>query len=103
MAAPILPVAPIVPPAVAPSPASVPSAAPPGLGTFQEVFSNAIGSVEGASREASASVERFLAGEGEELHTAILATQRAELSFDLFLQIRNKVVSAYQEIMRMQI
>ena len=48
------------------------------------------------------SVERFLSGEGEELHTTILATQQAELSFDLFLQARNKVVSAYQEIMRMQ-
>ena len=31
-----------------------------------------------------------------------LATQRAELALDLFLQTRNKVVSAYQEIMRMQ-
>ena len=39
---------------------------------------------------------------GRELHTTILAAQRAELSFDLFLQARNKVVSAYQEIMRMQ-
>jgi flagellar hook-basal body complex protein FliE len=36
------------------------------------------------------------------LHTTVLATQRAELSFDLFLQVRNKVVAAYQEIMRMQ-
>ena len=53
-------------------------------------------------QNASASVERFLAGEGEELHTTILATQQAELSLDLFLQARNKVVSAYQEIMRMQ-
>jgi len=47
-------------------------------------------------------VEQFLSGEGGELHSTILATQKAELSFDLFLQMRNKVVSAYQEIMRMQ-
>jgi flagellar hook-basal body complex protein FliE len=32
----------------------------------------------------------------------VLATQRAELAFDLFLEMRNKVVQAYQEIMRMQ-
>ncbi|MBV9506671.1 MAG: flagellar hook-basal body complex protein FliE, partial [Acidobacteriia bacterium] len=38
----------------------------------------------------------------EELHSTILATERAQLSFDLFMQARNKVVSAYQEIMRMQ-
>jgi flagellar hook-basal body complex protein FliE len=71
-------------------------------GGFQEVLSSAIQKVEAIGQNASLSVERFLSGEGEELHTTILATQQAELSFDLFLQARNKVVSAYQEIMRMQ-
>jgi flagellar hook-basal body complex protein FliE len=71
-------------------------------GTFQEAFADAIQSVETSSSQASASVERFLNGEGEELHTTILATERASLTFDLFMQARNKVVSAYQEIMRMQ-
>jgi len=71
-------------------------------GGFQDVFASAIRSVEGSAQEASASVERFLSGDGEELHTTIMATQRAELSFEMFLQARNKVVSAYQEIMRMQ-
>jgi flagellar hook-basal body complex protein FliE len=74
-----------------------------GSGGFQDVFANAIKQVENQGHEASASVERFLSGEGEELHTTVLATQRAELSFELFLQARNKVVSAYQEIMRMQV
>ncbi len=69
---------------------------------FQEAFASAVRGVEAAGREASTSVERFLSGEGEELHTAILAAQRAETAFELFLQARNKVVSAYQEIMRMQ-
>ena len=69
---------------------------------FQEVFANAVGQVEGAGRDASAAVERFLSGDGEDLHTTALATQRAELSFEMFQQVRNKVVSAYQEIMRMQ-
>jgi len=59
--------------------------------------------VEAIGQNASASVERFLSGEGEELHTTILAATEAELSFNLFLQARNKVVSAYQEIMRMQV
>jgi flagellar hook-basal body complex protein FliE len=73
-----------------------------GAGGFQDVLSNAIQKMEAIGQNASASVERFLTGEGEEIHTTILATQQAELSFDLFLQARNKVVSAYQEIMRMQ-
>jgi flagellar hook-basal body complex protein FliE len=73
-----------------------------GGGGFQDVFASAIKQVEGVGQTANASVERFLSGEGEELHTTVLAAQRAELTFDLFLQARNKVVSAYQEIMRMQ-
>ncbi len=72
-------------------------------GAFHEVFASAVRNVEAFGQTASASVEQFLSGEGGELHTTILATQRAELSFDLFLQMRNKVVSAYQEIMRMQV
>jgi flagellar hook-basal body complex protein FliE len=78
-------------------------AAQKGAGGFQDVLAGAIQSVEASGRDASASVERFLTGEGEDLHTTVLATQRAELTFDMFLQMRNKVVNAYQEIMRMQI
>jgi flagellar hook-basal body complex protein FliE len=70
-------------------------------GAFQEVFANAVHGVEAMGQTASASVEQFLSGEGGELHSVVLATQRAELSFDLMLQMRNKIVSAYQEIMRM--
>ncbi len=47
-------------------------------------------------------MQKFLTGENEELHTTVLAAQKAEIAFDLGLQVRNKVVSAYQEIMRMQ-
>ncbi len=96
MATPIAPVSGITLPA-APSVDARPS-----NGAFQEVFASAVRGVEAAGQSASASVEQFLAGEGGELHSVILATQRAELSFDLMLQMRNKVVSAYQEIMRMQ-
>jgi flagellar hook-basal body complex protein FliE len=71
-------------------------------GAFQEALTSAINNVESSGHQASASVERFLNGEGEELHSTVLATERAQLNFDLFMQARNKVVSAYQEIMRMQ-
>lgn len=72
-----------------------------GGGAFQEVLMSAIQNVEAFGKNASTSVERFLGGEGEDLHTTILATQRAELSFEMFMQMRNKIVSAYQEVMRM--
>ena len=70
---------------------------------FQNVFEKAIAGVQDLRQNADQGIERFLAGEGEELHSVVMATQKAELAFELFLQVRNKVVSAYQEIMRMQI
>jgi flagellar hook-basal body complex protein FliE len=71
-------------------------------GAFQKTLERAIGGVESLRNDAAGEVDRFLSGEGGELHTAAVATQRAELAFELALQVRNKVVQAYQEIMRMQ-
>ena len=71
-------------------------------GEFRGVLEGAIQSVEKTRTQASQAVEGFLAGDGQELHSAILATQRADLAFELGLQVRNKVVQAYQEVMRMQ-
>src|SRR4051812_39406744 len=95
--------APIRPISGVPSPESIrPAGQAKGAGAFQDVFTSAIQNVEAFSQDATASAQRFLSGEGEELHTTIMATQKAELAFDMFLQMRNKVVSAYQEVMRMQ-
>ena len=74
-----------------------------GSGEFRSLLEGAIRPVENARGMAADSVERFLAGEGEELHSTVLAVQKAEMALDLFLQVRNKVVQAYQEIMRMQV
>jgi flagellar hook-basal body complex protein FliE len=72
-------------------------------GAFQDIFTGAIGQVESMQKSASAEVEKFLSGDGEDLHTVALATQQADLAFEMFQQVRNKVVSAYQEIMKMQV
>ena len=48
-------------------------------------------------------IQGYLSGQNGELHSTILATQTAELQFDMFMQVRNKVVGAYQEIMKMQV
>jgi flagellar hook-basal body complex protein FliE len=70
---------------------------------FKELLEGAINRVENLRQTADQSVERVLSGESEELHNTVLATQRAELAFEMFSQVRNKVVSAYQEVMRMQL
>jgi flagellar hook-basal body complex protein FliE len=71
-------------------------------GEFQSVLEGTIQKLESVNNDATDAVQKFLTGENEELHTTVLATQKAEIAFDLGLQVRNKVVSAYQEIMRMQ-
>jgi flagellar hook-basal body complex protein FliE len=70
---------------------------------FQALLRSAVQTVDATRGNAEASVNAFLSGEGPELHSTILAAQKAELSMELFLQVRNKVVQAYQEIMRSQV
>ena len=78
----------------------------PASGTKQEgfgsVLASAIQGVDEQQQQATQSIQGFLEGKGE-LHNVALATERAEMAFDLGLQIRNKVVSAYQEVMKMQL
>ena len=71
-------------------------------GAFQSVLSDAIGRVEQFQQNSQTAIGKFLSGEDEEVHKVALATQQAEIAFDLFMGVRNKVISAYQEVMRMQ-
>jgi flagellar hook-basal body complex protein FliE len=71
-------------------------------GEFQSLLESSISQMENLRSDAAQSVENLIAGQGGELHTVVLATQKAELAFELGLQVRNKVVQAYQEIMQMQ-
>jgi flagellar hook-basal body complex protein FliE len=72
-------------------------------GEFHSMFKSAVQAVETDRSAANQTAQTFLSGEGGELHSTVLAAQKAELSLELFLQVRNKVVQAYQEIMRSQI
>ncbi len=70
-------------------------------GGFAEAIGSAIGNVENAQSQAqSAASDLLLHGNGD-VHTVALAAQSAELSLELFQQVRNKFVAAYQEIMKM--
>ena len=69
---------------------------------FHNVLQGAIDQVEVARSDANQSVQNFLTGDGEDLHSTVLAVQRADLEFSMLMQVRNKVISAYQEVMRMQ-
>jgi flagellar hook-basal body complex protein FliE len=67
---------------------------------FADALGSAIGEVESSQQTAkSAAMDLLTAGKGD-IHSVALASQRAELSLELFQQVRNKFVSAYQEIMK---
>jgi flagellar hook-basal body complex protein FliE len=70
---------------------------------FSDLLRNAIERVEASSADATGAADKFLSGDAADIHSAALATQRAALQFEYVLQLRNKIVQAYQEVMRMQL
>jgi len=87
------------------SPISMPvsSGTTSGSGGFQSVLESTINNLQSLQTDAAAATQKFMNGDNEELHNVALADQQAELAFELGLQVRNKVVSAYQEVMKMQL
>jgi flagellar hook-basal body complex protein FliE len=69
--------------------------------SFTDVFKSAVNQVETSQQTAQTAAMEFLANGKGDVHNVALAAQRAELSLELFQQVRNKFVSAYQEIMKM--
>jgi flagellar hook-basal body complex protein FliE len=106
-----MPISPIQPPALAavdstaaPVSGSVAAAGSAGeSASFQSLLTEASGRVEQLNRTAHEAVSKFLSGQGEEIHHVALALHQSETAFEMFMQVRNKVISAYQEVMRMQL
>ncbi len=85
-----------------PSPTAAPKAAAAG-GGFADQLKNAINTVNDAQVNADRSVEELHSGQPASLHEVMLSLEKADISMRLFVQLRNKAVEAYQEIMRMQV
>lgn len=71
-------------------------------GSFASTLNAAVQQVNNLQTTAEQKVTNLIAGNGEDVHAATLSVEKASLAFDLMLQVRNKVVSAYQEISRLQ-
>ena len=78
---------------------------PPGTGAdFAQVLQNSIAQVSQTQQQAEAMAANFAAGNStENLHEVMIALQTASLSFQEMIQVRNKLVSAYQDVMNMQV
>lgn len=70
-------------------------------GFFQTLMSS-ISAVREAQKEAREESVRMVLGEARDIHEVMLAREKAEVLFQLFLEIRNRIVQAFENIMRMQ-
>jgi flagellar hook-basal body complex protein FliE len=70
---------------------------------FVDSLKSAIGNVNDAQKEAGRAVDALMTGETQDIHRTMVALQQADVSFQLMMQVRNKLVAAYEEIQRMQI
>lgn len=73
------------------------------LSDFGDVLNNAIDTLQQKEDTANQNIASLAAGEDIELHQVMLAMQEADISFQMAIQVRNKLVEAYQEVMRMQV
>jgi flagellar hook-basal body complex protein FliE len=69
---------------------------------FRNVLHSAIDDIQQLEGQAETKVAGVIAGSGADVHSALIAVEKADLSFQLMMQVRNKIVSAYEEISRMQ-
>lgn len=72
-------------------------------GGFFSYLKNALQEVNNLQNEASASAEKLALGDETYLHNTILAYEKANMALQLTVEVRNKIVEAYQDLMRIQL
>ncbi|HWR19201.1 MAG TPA: flagellar hook-basal body complex protein FliE [Clostridia bacterium] len=70
---------------------------------FSDLLKDAIGQVENVQTKNDVNSLQLLSGQSTDIHTSLITAQKAELTFNLAVQVRNKVIDAYNEVMRMQL
>lgn len=73
-----------------------------GGASFTDVLTNAVHRVDQMHGDAAAQVGNLLQGGGGDVNNVMIAVEKADVSFQLMMQVRNKIVNAYQEIEKMQ-
>ena len=91
-------------PRIMPAPSGVkPDAAKPDAGdSFSGLLKDAITQVSDLEKGSQGELQKFMNNESD-LHSVMIALEKADLSFQVMMQVRNKIVAAYQEIMRTQV
>ncbi|MCX7014263.1 MAG: flagellar hook-basal body complex protein FliE [Candidatus Sumerlaeota bacterium] len=70
--------------------------------SFAETLKESIAEVNQLQNDADQALEQFVTGQSPDVHGTMIALQKADLSFKVMMEVRNKLLSAYQEVMRIQ-
>ena len=73
------------------------------MDAFGDILSQAMNQVNNLQNQATDTSNSFAAGQVEDIHQVMIATEKADLALQFTIQIRNKILDAYHEIMRMQV
>lgn len=71
--------------------------------SFTNIFSDAVNNLKDTEATAASENEKLLTGQSDDIHTAMIASQKAEVAVELAVQIRDKVIASYNEVMNMQV
>ena len=71
--------------------------------SFSDILGNALQEAQATDAATQANTLSLLSGDITDIHTTTIAAKKAELSLNLAIQVRNKVIDAYNEVMRMQV
>lgn len=69
---------------------------------FADILKQALQDVNEAQHTAEQEARKLMTGEATDMHSAILAVQKADVSFQMMMAVRGKLIDAYREVMRMQ-
>jgi flagellar hook-basal body complex protein FliE len=85
-----------------PGAGSSPAGAVPAQG-FGQMLDGLVSSVDAKQQQEQAITQKVLLGDSDQLHQSVIAMQEAGVSFSLMVEVRNKLIDSYQELMRMQV
>ncbi len=76
---------------------------PEGSGGFAALLEQSVGKTNALQAEASQAVEGAILGRETDVHRVMIAQEEASITFELLMEVRNKLLEAYQQIMQMQV
>lgn len=71
--------------------------------SFGQLLTEALNNVNQLEQDSNKITEDFIAGRTDNIHSVLIAGEKASISLQMVMEVRNKILDAYQEIMRMQV